>query len=291
IEELQPDLLITFGLSVISKNLKLFLRKHRAMQHWHILEAGPAADPFQSLTCIIHSDEESFFEGIFVDACKNSARISYYASWQSADQNARMQLCSFFKNQHPFNEFSALFRTLDKIPDQVILHLANSMTVRYANYLGLEKSNIEVYCNRGTSGIDGIVSTAIGAAMTTDKIVTVISGDMAFFYDRNAFWNNYLPTNLRIVLLNNHSGGIFRIIDGPNKQPELEEYFETYQPLTASSLSKEFDFEYILVNNYKTLDDSLPGFFAASEKIKILEVESNSKTNTEVFHQFKNFIK
>jgi hypothetical protein len=57
--------------------------------------------------------------------------------------------------------------------------------------------------------------------------VTLITGDVAFFYDRNGLWHNCLPPNLRVVLLNNHGGGIFRLIDGPAGQPELEEYFET----------------------------------------------------------------
>jgi hypothetical protein len=92
---------------------------------------------------------------------------------------------------------------------------------------------VEVFANRGTSGIDGCTSTAVGAALQTERIVTLITGDVAFFYDRNGLWHNYLPPNLRVVLLNNHGGGIFRLIDGPAGQPELEEYFETRQPLRA----------------------------------------------------------
>jgi 2-succinyl-5-enolpyruvyl-6-hydroxy-3-cyclohexene-1-carboxylate synthase len=195
-------------------------------------------------------------------------------------------------NANPFNEFAALHTVFLSLPDNSILHLANSMSVRYANYLGLSehKNNIEVFANRGTSGIDGVISTAYGAALQTDKIVTAITGDMSFFYDRNAFWNNYTPANLRIVILNNHGGGIFRIIDGPNKQPELDEYFETKQNLIAENTAKDYNLEYYFCSNNSEIETALRSFFEPGPKSKILEIETNSKTNTEIFHQFKKLI-
>ena len=95
------------------------------------------------------------------------------------------------------------------------------MSVRYANFLGMEREDVAVYANRGTSGIDGSTSTAIGHAIADpDRTHFVLTGDLAFFYDRNAFWNNYLPKNLKVLLLNNQGGVIFRMIDGPTRQPE-----------------------------------------------------------------------
>jgi 2-succinyl-5-enolpyruvyl-6-hydroxy-3-cyclohexene-1-carboxylate synthase len=93
---------------------------------------------------------------------------------------------------------------MENIPAGSQLHLANSMAVRYANYLHLPNINeVEVFANRGTSGIDGCVSTAVGAALATDAQVYLLVGDVAFFYDRNALWNNFLPSNLTIILENN----------------------------------------------------------------------------------------
>src|SRR5690606_41802768 len=77
------------------------------------------------------------------------------------------------------------------LPSPAKVHLANSMAVRYANYIGLAKLNQEVICNRGTSGIDGSNSTAVGCTFTTKEPVVLFTGDMAFFYDRNAFWHNH----------------------------------------------------------------------------------------------------
>lgn len=281
---LKPDLLITFGLSVISKSLKQFLRKHKP-EHWHIQTAGPVADTYQNLNKIIREKPEHFLSGLPSSTSKPINRFK--ENWLKRNTEAAEKIKQFFSKTEHFSEFEAIQLTLQAIPENNILHLANSMPVRYVNYLGIQKTGIEVMANRGTSGIDGVISTALGCALVTNKMVTVITGDLTFFYDRNAFWNNYLPANLRIILLNNHGGGIFRIIDGPNKQPELKEYFETSQPLTASQLAAEYNIEHSLCRDKNSLLDSLKSFYAKSSGPKIIEIETDSIVNTEVFNRFK----
>jgi len=161
------------------------------------------------------------------------------------------------------------------------------MGVRYYNFLGAKSPSYEVICNRGTSGIDGSNSTAVGCTFTTKDPVTLITGDMAFFYDRNAFWHNYSMPNLRIIILNNHAGGIFRLIDGPSKQPELEEFFETKQALDAEHLCRELGFKYFKAENDHTLDEVLGTFFDKSIHPQILEISSESKSNAEILNTVK----
>ena len=166
------------------------------------------------------------------------------------------------------------------------------MAVRYANLLGFDyRKNIEVFANRGTSGIDGCLSTAVGAALQTNNLVYLFIGDVAFFYDRNGLWNNYLPNNLRIVVFNNAGGGIFRLIDGPSQQPELEEFFETKQNLTAKSTILEAGFEYFSAKNQSELNDTLKEFNENSGKSKCLEIFSDGRINQKVFKEFKAFVK
>lgn len=185
----------------------------------------------------------------------------------------------------PFGEWKAIYNVLNHLPETSKLHLANSMAVRYVNFLGARKQ--EIICNRGTSGIDGSNSTAVGCTFTTKEFVTLITGDMAFFYDRNAFWHNYTTNNLRIILLNNHAGGIFRIINGPNKQPELEEFFETKQSLNAAHLAMDFGFGYLPVKSEEELDAALMDFYHPSVKPKIIEVFSDSAENTAILNTIK----
>lgn len=303
LQSLQPDLLITFGLSVISKNLKLFLRQYRPKAHWHIQPAGEVADTFQALTQIIRTEPATFFEVVANFLANNDQQKEYFQFWQAAGKNTEQFINTLFEPDSnnelstKQGEFLAIQLVLNQLPDRVNLHLANSMSVRYANIIGLNDSqkNIEVFANRGTSGIDGSNSTAVGSALASEKLTVLITGDMAFFYDRNAFWHNYPLANLRIVVLNNHAGGIFRIIDGPNRQPELVEYFETQQFLNAENTARDFQMKYYHCNltqsdGLSELKSILKVFFEKSEKAKLLEITSDSKTNQQIFNQYKNLI-
>lgn len=286
-DALKPELLISFGNSVISKSLKLFLRTQKPKEHWHIQEAGAVADTFQSLTRHIQANPASFFAALSNYKINAS---SYRNTWQEADAAYAPKLAAFLRSEQHFSEAEAIYKVLQEIPANSLLHLANSMPVRYANYIGVQHKNIEVIANRGTSGIDGVISTAYGTALATDKLVTVITGDMSFLYDRNAFWNNYLPSNLRILILNNHGGGIFRMIDGPASQREGEEYFVTSQKFTAENTLKDVDLNYRNVSDRKSFDTALKDLFSTQGKSAVLEVETDGANNTEVWKKFKAFL-
>ena len=284
-ENLKPDLIISFGKSVISKSLKLFLRKSQA-SHWHIQEDGNAKDTFQRLTRNIETTPLFFLN--WLNQNLGAQNSQFYQAWHFLEKAVSKELSQVLRGQ-PFGEYSALDFCLEKVPSSSKIHVANSMAVRYLNFLG--KRTQEIFCNRGTSGIDGSNSTAVGCTFTTKEIVTLVTGDMAFFYDRNAFWHNYAIPNLRIILLNNHAGGIFRLIDGPANQPELEEFFETKQKLSAQHLATEFGFFYSKVVNHEELEASLQDFYEDSLHPKILEIETSSPENAEILKSVKEKIK
>ncbi|RAK62081.1 2-succinyl-5-enolpyruvyl-6-hydroxy-3-cyclohexene-1-carboxylic-acid synthase [Hymenobacter edaphi] len=350
-EALRPDLLITYGQSLISKALKNYLREYPATQHWHVRPAGPVADTFRSLTRIIRMEPAAFFEAILsgnkvyedavpgsipgvatagssssvaADAVMSSTLVpneqrttnnekqtrlawqgpgsaraeaaapkdAFTTPWQRANGWATDFVREFVQQPaQPFNEFTAIYRTLQRVPAGAALHLANSMAVRYANILGLPTgSTAEVFANRGTSGIDGCNSTAVGAALAHPaRPVVLLTGDVAFFYDRNAFWHNYPTPNLRVILINNHAGGIFRLIEGPRQQPELEEFFETRQALTAANTAQDFGLRYFTAATFAELDKVLPAFFAPSSKgnAAVLEITTDSATNAAFFEQYR----
>ena len=300
LESLRPDLLITYGKSLISKNLKLYLRKYNARHHWHIQEAGLVADTLQSVSQVIRVDPAYFFRTLFSDldfmnllgGDDDTEGEPYFQLWQNQNNLARKSLYHFIQlqNKEKFSDFQAVDAILEHLPYDLNLHLANSMSVRYVNYFGLNNihNDTEVFANRGTSGIDGSNSTAVGAAIADPKKLTcLITGDLAFFYDRNGLWNNYLTNNLRIIILNNHSGNIFRMIDGPNQQAELEEYFETFHSLHAENTARDFNLNYFFANDLPTLHHVLPAFFSKEGKSKILEIQTDKHLNAEVFNEFK----
>lgn len=289
-EQLRPDLLITFGNSVISKNLKLFFRKFPPRNHWHIQRSGQAADPFQSITRIINADPFTLLSSLEPDNATIS--VSYKNIWKKLEQSAVTAKKSFFADNTE-GEFSVVNLFMASLPSGVNLHLANSMSVRYANFLGVKEKikNVEIFSNRGTSGIDGCNSTAVGVAFAEpERSNYLITGDMAFLYDRNAFWHNYPIENLKILVLNNFGGGIFRMIDGPAKLPELESLFETRQKSTAVFVAKEFGIRYFEAEDIKDVETKLQKFISY-EGAAILEFKSSGLKNHEVFNAFKDRLK
>lgn len=289
---LAPDLLITFGMSVLSKNLKEFLRKTQPAAHWHLGETPQVTDTFRSLTRKVLLEPEVFFqEFVNRDVAVYASQLDFSNRWQEAERVAT-DLHSGFKAKNQDGEFMAALKVLDAMPDDCDLHLANSMPVRYANFQGMKAgSSAYVWANRGTSGIDGCTGTAVGHALNNHRIQLLITGDVAFFYDRNSLWHNHIPANLRIVLLNNHGGGIFRLIDGPAGQPELETYFEARHHLTAKNTAADFNIRYFSSDGPVRLSGVLDDFFNPESGPAILEIFSEPETNVRVFSLFKDYCK
>jgi 2-succinyl-5-enolpyruvyl-6-hydroxy-3-cyclohexene-1-carboxylate synthase len=290
---LQPELLITFGKSIISKQVKLFLRNHKPEAHWHIQLSGNIADVYQNVTDIAPVLPENFFS--FLSALEIKEKFdkqkkeNYHQLWNVEEKKCIESTTTFFP-QVELGEFEIVKEVLKHLPNRSKLHLANSMSVRYANFIGLtyQQSSIEVFSNRGTSGIDGCTSTVVGHCLADAETMNIlITGDIAFFYDRNAFWHNYKIPNLRIVLLNNHGGVIFKLIDGPATLPEAGKYFVTHQELSAKKLCEEFNFEHIALDSGKKMKNFLKNFFDAEPITKILEIESDTTLNKTIFESFK----
>lgn len=295
-KSLHPELLITFGKSIISKNTKLFLRKYKPKEHWHIQPSGAAADTFQSLTEIITCDPLTLFNALAANEGEKKfdaqKKENFKLIWEAEEHRTVQSMNSYFKDAG-VSEIALVKEFISQLPSRCNLHLANSMSVRYANLIGIAagKKGIHVYSNRGASGIDGCTSTAIGHALSNETPNFLITGDMAFFYDRNAFWHNYSVPNLHVLVLNNHGGIIFNMIDGPGNVPELHQFFVTEQKLNADQLSKEFGFEYQLIDSTKKIKAGLKDFLEFNSKTKILEFESSQDENKEAYQKFKLKIK
>ncbi|MVM34535.1 2-succinyl-5-enolpyruvyl-6-hydroxy-3-cyclohexene-1-carboxylic-acid synthase [Spirosoma sp. HMF4905] len=299
-----PDLLITLGNSLLTRNLKTFFRQYPAARHWHIQPVvDRITDSFQSLTTLIPSEPLAFLEKLFADidyqlflqGDEDDDSHEFLNRWQQADRKAARlveQTLSLANQSQYLTDWSAVQLVLEQVPDRSILHLANSMPVRYANLCGLtEQQAVSVSANRGVSGIDGCLSTAVGAALATDQLVTLVIGDVAFFYDRNALWSAPVPPNLRIILLNNDGGHIFRMIDGSSRQPELETYFETPHGYTARNTAADARIQYQIAAKPETLRALLPDFFRPGSQAKLLEIKTDKRINQEQFLAYKTQIK
>lgn len=285
------DLLITWGKSLISKNLKLFLRKYTAREHWHLDEGAVPADPLQSITRLIQCPALTFFEEMESSLCTMPPAGAYAQGWQHLDRQAKQAL-HLSLDAHPESEYALFREVLRTIPTDTDVHLANSTPVRYANFLQDLAPGCEVFANRGTSGIDGCNSTALGHALSTDRLTVLLTGDLSFFYDRNGFFGVPLPAHLRIVVFNNRGGGIFRLIPGPSGQPELEQHFATSHQHSASHTASEYGFEYQATFGHSELLTTLKTFFVSGGlKPGLLEVFTEPTDNVTAFQQVKEAMK
>ena len=286
-KQLQPDILITFGGLIISKKVKAFLRQYQPKQHWHI-DDNKANNTFFCLEKHIEVHPNIFFTD-FLPKITHFVKSDYKTYWESIKQMRNKKHDEFTKDA-VFSDFKVFDTLLKSLPNDSILQVGNSSAVRYVQLFDVNPS-VEVFCNRGTSGIDGSTSTAIGCATVRDKQTILVTGDLSFFYDSNALWNNYIPKNFRIVVINNGGGGIFRILPGHKNTDNFDYYFETKHELSAKQLSKMYNFEYSQTDSDKQLKLKLKTFFAESDTPKLLEIFTPRLINDEELLNYFNAIK
>jgi len=278
----QPEILLTFGQQIVSKRLKLFVRANQPLEHWHISVSGEHTDTYNSLSRVISSDAFSFLN-TFVPEIKNT-ESNYREIWKAKEQNA-FQIQEKYLSDASFCDLTASKTIAELIPENSVVHLGNSSSVRLMQMF--EPTVVcEYYGNRGTSGIDGSLSTAVGFALSSEKINTIVLGELSFFYDSNALWNQHFPQNLRIVVLNNGGGNIFRLIGGPRQSPALNEHFVAQHNLKAEGLAAAFGINYLKAENQEELSNTLNTIFAPGfSGPVILEVLTDGEISASVFQE------
>jgi 2-succinyl-5-enolpyruvyl-6-hydroxy-3-cyclohexene-1-carboxylate synthase len=280
-EEFCPDVLVTFGGMIVSKRIKAFLRKYKPKHHWHI-DTLRAYDTFGILTKHFEVNANVFFDA-FLPLTKTVA--SDYFEKTGGVKLLRKQKSDLYLAKIPFSDFKVFEKVIPCLPKNSQLQISNSSAIRYAQLIDID-SSIEVYCNRGTSGIDGSTSTAIGAAVANGKQTILITGDISFLYDSNALWNNYIPKNFKIILINNGGGGIFRILPGHEETPVFNTFFETSHCLTAEHLARMYGFEYTNASDESSLVSSLDDLFAQNEKPGLLEIFTPTLDNDAILLKY-----
>lgn len=273
VQNLQPDLLLTIGGMIVSKKIKFFLRKHPADHHIHI-DTTKANDTFYFLSKHINTPPEKILKAVVA----NKPISSDYQPTILAKYQHYLRKGKGYLSKIPFSDIKVFERITQSLPNNLHLQIANSSPIRYLQLFELPKDT-EVFCNRGTAGIDGSTATAMGAAQINPKQTVLITGDLSFFYDINGLWNNYIPNNLRIILINNQGGGIFRILPGDKDTPKYDTYFETIHQRNAKHLAKHFGLSYKHVKSDWNLKRVLRSFYNVSKTAKILEISTPRRQN------------
>jgi 2-succinyl-5-enolpyruvyl-6-hydroxy-3-cyclohexene-1-carboxylate synthase len=278
-EDMTPDLLITYGGHIVSKRLKKFLRAHRPKEHWHVSADGEVVDLFGSLTTVIEMDPFEFLEKIA--GLIDSETPDFPRMWEN--------YCKEIPEPNiAYSEMSAVGALIKALPNPCALHLANSSAVRYAQLYTLPP-NVEVCCNRGTSGIEGSLSTAVGYASVSDKLNFVAIGDLSFFYDMNALWmgNNIRP-NLRIMMLNNGGGEIFHTLPDLDMSGTSHKFITAVHKTSARGWAEERGFVYLRAENEEELAEAMTSFARpeAQERPLLLEVVTNKNKDARILKEY-----
>ena len=284
-EALQPEILLTLGGMIVSKKIKQYLRKHQPKHHWHV-DSKKAFDTYFCLDKHFDISPQLFFSQFFF--LTSAIESEYQSSWLKIKEHRGTQHATYLESC-PYSDLKVFESVLESIPNNTHLQLGNSSIIRYTQLFDMNTS-LDIFCNRGTSGIDGSTSTAIGAAHVNKNQTVFITGDISFFYDSNALWNKHIKNDFRIILINNNGGGIFKVIPGPKATNALS-YFETPHGLTAMQLCEMYKIEYSTANNLNELNVSLPDFYTESEHPKLLEVFTPSQENDTVLKEYFKAIK
>ncbi len=261
-EEYVPDFVLYIGGSIVSKRLKRFLRK--AKETWVVNNTGEIADTFMNLTHVFQGDGEAVADHIrFMMVMEPHPFIQ---KWDDLLARIRLQAESY---EPAYSELAAV-KYFERYVGDAEVHYANSSAIRLANSFAQHP----VWCNRGVNGIEGSLSTAAGFSCVTDKPVYCIIGDLSFFYDQNALWNQNLQGNFRILLLNNGCGGIFNMLPGLEQSPARDQYVAAAHHTSAEGICQQNDIVYISASD-------MPQLHAGIDTL--LNIESDRPVLLEVF--------
>lgn len=280
-----PEILVTLGGAIVSKKIKTLLRNWPIQAHWRVGYDFPEMDTYRKMTASFEMKPTTFIRKIN-EAPRNTAH-SYAPKWKALDFQRQERTLDFCEAA-PWSDLKVFHLLLDCLPENSTLHLGNSSVVRYAQLFD-PISSVVYQSNRGTSGIDGSMSTAAGAAaMDTDTWHVHFTGDISFFYDSNALWNQHLTPNLRIFVINNSGGGIFKIIPGPKSTAQYEKYFVAKHEHSAEHICKAFDVDYFKANNEDELLEKMEAFYTheADGRPKLMEIFTDSGVNDGVLEGY-----
>ena len=284
IAALQPDMVVTVGGMIVSKKIKQYLRRFETKIHYHIGKRR-AYDTFFKLAAHIKITPRKWLQSLPAQTLASE----YQDKWLNHFRQYLKKRPEYFDKigWSDMKVFELLFKNL---PDDIILQLGNSSTIRYAQLFQMNPTH-RVFSNRGTSGIDGCTSTAIGAAVGSGWPTVLITGDLSFFYDSNGLWNNYMPENFKIILINNSGGGIFRILPGEKQEDYFQTYFETTHELDASHLCAMYGLGYTRIEDESAFAKAYQHFINTNNQPQLLEIQTPREVNDQILLNYFKFLK
>lgn len=286
----EPEILVTVGGAVVSKRIKAYLRKANILKHYKLGAEFPEMDTYRCLTKSFPVSADDFFAQVNEHELQAN-KHNFNGKWKRVDILAKDRALDFVSEFPNLTDLQVFQTIQDLLPEDSILHLANSSVVRYAQLFD-PIPGVRYESNRGTSGIDGSTSTALGAAIVNpSKQHMLISGDISFLYDSNALWYEPFPRNFKMIIIQNYGGGIFKIIPGPADSKQRERYFEAKQAKSPASIAQAFGLQTKTLSSLEELTEYLPLFFDPSCETQVLEVQTDDVNNAIDLDRYFEFLR
>lgn len=277
LDEVNPDVIITFG-GNYTTSIKYILRNsERKMEHWDITQSGLVCDTFRKETKIFEGTPELFFRWANSMPFNSKNKIESKENWFKINTQQPLD----------FSNLSVIRSLAKSIPNGSVLHLSILNSIRLMQYFEIP-NDVRVFANIGTDGIDGCLSSLVGQASVTDKLAFLVIGDLSFFYDMNALRINCIKNNIRIIMINNHGGAEFQLSTGVRRDPTIDLHTSARHATVARGWVESVGFEYIAAHTQKEFEDSLAHVCDCELKRPVfVEVFTDMKTDADTIKNFR----
>ena len=283
----KPDFILSLGGTLVSKRLKRFIRGLSDVSVWSVSEDGAVYDTFMHLTGIIKG---SVYEAtvLLMDAIEQSTAThteTFVERWNRLLQRASAHADAYEPAYSQMAAVKWFERRIGekKISKKASFHYANSTAIRLANIYACHY----VYCNRGVNGIDGSLSTAAGFSLVKDDTVYCVIGDLSFFYDQNALWNQNLKGNFRVLLLNNGKGGIFNMLPGLEQSPVRDSFVAASHQTSAEGICQQNHVVYLRADDMEQMQKGIETLLSLeSDRPVLLEVFTNASEDESAYRLY-----
>jgi len=286
-EKLSPEVVLRFGAMPVSKPLTLFLKKLKNVEHIIVDSGSGWRDPVKMGTQMVHMDEVLFCEGIS-SLIKQERTSKWLEMWQTLNDKTRQIVTQTIEDVQELDEGRVVLELTKLLPNDSTLFVGNSMPIRDVDsFFHTNQKNIRIMANRGANGIDGVVSSAVGASVYAENMFLII-GDLSFFHDLNGLLAAKMHhLNITIIVINNNGGGIFSFLPQAGSSKNFENLFGTPIDIEFEYAVKMYGGNYKKVANWDEFQTSITRAVETSG-LNVIEVPTNRETNVQIHRKMWN---
>jgi len=281
-KELKPDLIIRFGSMPVSKVLTNFLKENHAVRQI-VVDGGVGwRDPAMLSTEMVYCEETIFCEEI-AQRVDRALNFEYSQQWRKLNDETKVMLASINQTED-LSEGKLFYQLAELLPEEATIFVGNSMPIRdLDSFFYFNQKRIKVMANRGANGIDGTISTALGAS-TKKQPFYLIVGDLTFFHDLNGLIAAKLQQlNITILLINNNGGGIFSFLPQAEHPKHFEQLFGTPLDLDFSKAVAMYGGKFVSTTDW----DQFTSTFLLDRQdvgLRVIEIVTNRDRNVKEHH-------